>query len=137
MAHSTTSPQSAAGARVRWPYQGRPQLHLLLAAVPLVVGSFLPWLETGLLTFPGTAGPGLWTLCAGVVALAGAMAKRRVIVLGHAAVVAMAGVGLPVWQVARMARLVGWEGWFPGTGMFLVLVGGVASAVAAVRLARA
>lgn len=126
----------ATGVKPRWPYQGRPQLHLLLATVPLIVGSFLPWLETGLLTLPGTSGPGLWTLCAGVVGLAGAMLRRRTVVLGHAAAVAVVGIGLPVWQIARMFRLAGWGGWFPGSGMFLVAVGGIASAVAAVRLAR-
>lgn len=136
MSQGTSQPDTATSARARWPYQGRPQLHLLLAAVPVLIGSFLPWLETSLMTFPGTAGPGLWTLCAGVIALAGGMLKHRSLVLVHATIVAVAAIGLPVWQVARVLQLVGWGGWFPGTGMFLVVVGGVASATAAVRLAR-
>lgn len=109
---------------------------LLLGAFALIVGSFLPWLETGLLTFSGTAGPGLWTLCFGVIGIAGGLLRSRAVVLGHAIAVAVVALGLPAWQFARLLRLVGMSGWLPGTGMLLVIAGGVTSAVAAVRLAR-
>lgn len=109
---------------------------LLVGAAALIIGSFLPWLETGLLTFSGTAGPGLWTLCFGVIGLAGGMLRSRAVVLGHAVAVSVVALGLPAWQLVRLFRLVGASGWVPGTGMLLVTAGGVTSAVAAVRLAR-
>ncbi len=48
----------------------------------------------------------------------------------------MVAVGLPVWQLVHLYRLVGFGGWLPGMGLLLVLAGGVLAARAALRMTR-
>ncbi|QBI20627.1 hypothetical protein ER308_14375 [Egibacter rhizosphaerae] len=131
-----TPPQQSSAKRARWPWLGGGQLLLLIAAVPIAFGSFLPWLETALGSFNAIAGPGLATLAGAMLAVCGALLRRRGLALAHAIAAAGIGVGLPLWQVAHTYGLVGAQGWLPGGGMVLVFVGGLGAALAAHRMRR-
>jgi hypothetical protein len=135
MADSTPSDASAA-TRPRWPYQGTPQVLLLVAGLVATVASFLPWLET---PFGGASGAllgGTVTFYAAVFAVPGAMWRRRGIVLAHALILALPGIVVPLWRLAwAMRRLPGLgQAWLPGPGLVLVLISGCVAAYAAVRL---
>lgn len=115
------------------------QRRLLLASVLLILGGFLPWLYTFAGTVSGIRGAGLYTFYAGMLALAGALLPARwsAAALLQAVIVAIPGIVLPVWQVARMLTLVGTQGWAPGPGLVMTFGGGVLCAVAARDLHRA
>jgi len=102
----------------------------------VAIGSFRPWISTAIENISGARGPGLWTFYMAMLGLAGALlpARRHRLAGGHAAVMAVVCVVLPVWQLIHVANLVGFEGWMPGPGLVLVLGGGVLSGVAAYRL---
>lgn len=120
--------------RARWPYLGPPQLRLLLASFAILIGSFLPWVDTAFGTFTGMAGPGVWTFYAGIVGLAGALLRRRRLALTHAWVAGVACVALPVWQGARLLRLCEGGACVPATGLVLVLGAGVYACLQAHRM---
>lgn len=127
-----------AAARPRWPYAGPAQPMLLLGAVMIAFGSFLPWVSTPVGNLSGMAGPGLWTFSFGVIGVGGAFLRRRRIVLGHALAAGACGVALPAWQVARIMQIsattVSWGAVAPSTGLLIVLGGGVLALRAAWRL---
>ncbi|MEZ5216344.1 MAG: hypothetical protein R2705_20675 [Ilumatobacteraceae bacterium] len=104
---------------------------LLLAAGGMIIGSFLPWVQTGFGMYRGVAGAGLWTFYVGVLALAGALVPVRWVALGHALVAGAVAVSLPAWQFLRLFRRVGFTGWSPGTGLWVVFVAGIAALVSA------
>jgi len=106
------------------------------AVLMVVVGSFMPWVDTAVGEIIGARGAGLWTFYAAMLGLAGALVPSRRIAGVQGAVLAAAAIGLPVWQVVHLLNLVGFEGWMPGPGLVLVLGGGVLSGVAATRLLR-
>jgi hypothetical protein len=110
---------------------------LALAVLLVVVGSFLPWLyAAGGIAKSGILGPGLWTLYASFLGLAGVLLPYHRVGAVHAAIMAVAALALPVWQVVHVLGLVGWGGWTPGPGLVLVVAGGVVAASCAVRLVR-
>lgn len=122
---------SQTAARPRWPYvpgQGR----LLLAAVLLLVGPFLPWINLLGATpngFQGTS-VGQVVLGAGGIALAGSVVWKRVpVVVGHAVVAGLLGLVFPALQGAILLSVASdagglFQGIAPGTGMVVILFGG-------------
>lgn len=104
--------------------------------VLVLVGSFLPWLFTGLGAISGGRGPGLWTAYAAILGLAAVFMPWRRVAGVHAAVVAVVAMALPVWQLVHVIGLPGSGGWFPGPGLVVVFAGGVLAAAAAVKMFR-
>lgn len=101
---------------------------LLLASAGVIVGSFLPWIQTGLGTYQGFLGAGIYTFYAGVLGLAGALVPSAKLAMIQGAIMAAVAIALPVWQIARLLNLVGFSGWTPGVGLALVLLSGLYSA---------
>ena len=114
--------------------RSRSSRHLLGASLMILVGAFLPWIHTAAGNILGIHGPGLVTMYAAFLGIAGAIVRSPRVVSVHAALVAVPALVLPVWQVARFVSRVGFEGWMPGAGVVLTFGGGVLAAVAAVRL---
>lgn len=102
----------------------------------VVLGSFLPWIDTAVGSVSGARGAGLWTFYAAMLGLAGALVPMRRVAAVQAAVFALVAVAVPVWQVVHVLTLVGTGGWVPGPGLVLVLGGGVLAASAAAQLFR-
>lgn len=125
------SGSSSAVARRRWPRAGRGQRPLLGAAAMAALGAFLPWIYTGVGTVSGARGAGLWVFYAATLGLAGALVPSRMVAAVQASVLAVAAIGLPVWQVVHLFSLVGLQGWLPGPGLVLSLGAGVLAATAA------
>ena len=99
---------------------------MLVGGLIVVVGSLLPWVSTPFGSVSGTAGPGLWTLSAGFIAIAGALLPYRKVAIGHCLVPGFAAAAIVVWQVARLVNLSAttdsWGQLLPSIG--LVMVGG-------------
>lgn len=102
----------------------------------VVLGSFLPWIDTAVGSVSGARGAGLWTFYAAMLGLAAALVPMRRVAAVQAAVFALVAVAVPVWQVVHVLTLVGTGGWVPGPGLVLVLGGGVLAASAAAQLFR-
>ena len=136
MASQTSSSRSSASGTgaARRPRVDPARKMLGGAAAMVLLGSFLPWVDTALGAIMGARGAGLWTFYAAMLGLAGALVPSRRIGGVQAAVMSAAAVGLPTWQVVHLLTLVGFEGWMPGPGLVLVFGGGVLSGVAAYRL---
>jgi hypothetical protein len=135
-ASSTGSVASANGrARTRRP-KDPVRRRLAFAVVMVLIGSFLPWIYTALGSVSGARGAGLWTFYAATLGLAAALVPLRKLAAAQAALFAAVAVGLPLWQVLHLLRLVGAEGWFPGPGLVMVFGGGVLAGTAAWRLLR-
>ncbi len=96
-----------------------------LAVLMVILGSFLPWLDTAVGSISGARGPGLWTFYSAMLGMAGALVPYRRVAAAQAAVMGVVCVVLPVWQLVRALDLLGTEGWLPGPGIVLVLGGGV------------
>lgn len=92
-----------------------------------LTAALLPWVTTSFTTFWGLDGPGRWTLYAGFLGLAGAILRRPRLVTIHAAVLAAVAIGLPSWQMARLAALCPLGGCLPSIGLLLT---GLAGAMA-------
>jgi hypothetical protein len=101
------------------------QRQLLLAAALIVVGSFLPWVDTPFRDFSGMNGAGVWTFYAGVLALAGALVPSPRVAAVHALLAGVVAAALPVWQVARLVRLGIIGQAIPSIGLVIVLGAGV------------
>lgn len=124
-----------AGARTRTSVPGKGKL---LGAVAMVVlGSFMPWIDTLAGQVSGAGGAGLWTFYAAMIGLAGALVPVRALRLVQGGLLAVVAIGLPVWQVVHLLRLVGLSGWVPGPGLVLVFGGGVLAAFAVRAMATA
>ncbi len=104
---------------------------LLVAALLILVGAFLPWLATGAGNVSGVRGAGLWTMYAAVLGLAGAAVRSPRIAALHAAVLAAAALVLSLWQLVHVIGLVGFQGWIPGPGLVMTIGGGVLAVSAA------
>lgn len=112
------------------PGQGR----LLAACAMLVVGAFLPWLQTAAGPISGARGPGLWTFYASMLALAGGIVRHRMLAAAQGAVVGVVAVALPVWQLVHALDLLGTSGWMPAPGAVLTIGGGGLALAAAWQL---
>lgn len=133
-AEADGSTTRGAGGSRRWSHPR--QRLLLLVSAGVILGAFMPWIETGLGTYRGFAGPGPYLFYAGVLGLGAGLVPVRALAVVQGAVVAVAAVGLPVWQVVRLATRVGFEGWAPGLGLLLVLGCGVMATKVTIDLAR-
>jgi hypothetical protein len=144
----SSSVQRHAGERVRprWPYVGRPQILLLIAALVTMVASFLPWLDTGLFGAAsgvalsgGALADGMLTFYAGALAFPGVIWRSPRVVAAHLLVLGAAAIGVPGWRLAlALQHLPGFgQAWLPGVGMLLVIASGVAAFVALALLAPA
>lgn len=114
---------------------------MLFGGVLLAIGSVLPWVQSPLGSLSGLAGPGLWTLCAGVIAIAGALLPHRRVAMAHAALPGLAAMVLAAWQLARLVQISAstdsWGTLFPGIGLVLAGGGAVILIRAALRIHRA
>jgi hypothetical protein len=116
------SPQPASRGRARRSPASR---RLLIAALLILVGAFLPWLATGAGNVSGVRGAGLWTMYAAVLGLTGAAIRSHRLAALHAAVLAVVAIALPLWQVVHLVSLVGFAGWVPGPGLVMTVGGGI------------
>lgn len=132
---ASTSIIGARPHRTRWPYAGPDQLPLLLASLAVAVGSFLPWVMVGGLSMSGGHGPGLWTFYAASLGLAGALIRHRRLAVASATAAGSVAVGIAVWQVLHLVGRIGFQGWHPGVGLVIVLLGGIIALRSAWRLA--
>ncbi|HEX6197447.1 MAG TPA: hypothetical protein VFZ37_16140 [Jiangellaceae bacterium] len=106
---------------------------MLVGGLVAIVGSLLPWVSTPFGSLYGTGGPGLWTLSAGFLAVAGALMPMPRLALVHAAGAGLAIAVIVVWQVARLIDLsASTDSW----GQLLPSIGLVMAAGAAVILLR-
>ena len=124
--------------RRRWPYLGRPQGLLLVAGLVTMIASFLPWFDTAIGAMYGAAVGGLYTFCAGLIAVPGGFLRRRRVVVAHALILAVVGVGIPAWRLVWALRRLPALGtaWLPGVGLVLVLISGAIACWVAVSLMR-
>ncbi|MPY80752.1 MAG: hypothetical protein GEV04_20385 [Actinophytocola sp.] len=99
---------------------------MILGGLLMVVGSPMPWVSTPVGSLSGAAGAGLWTLCAGFLAIAGALIPRRRVAFVHAVIPGVAAALIVCWQLVRLVQIStstdAWGKLLPGIG--LVLVGG-------------
>ncbi len=109
---------------------------LFFASLGVIVGSFLPWVDTGFGSYAGFAGAGVYTFYAGVLGFAGALVPFHRLAVAQGVLVATVAVALPAWQLLRLVTLVGVSGWTPGMGLVLVLCCGIAAARATAQLVR-
>ncbi|SNR40891.1 hypothetical protein SAMN06265360_10565 [Haloechinothrix alba] len=123
-----------AGSRVL--HTGSPGM--LLGGLLLLVGSLLPWVSTPVGSLAGTVGPGLWTLCAGTLVIAGALLPYQRVALLHAVLPALVVATIVVWQLGRMIHISattgGWGQVLPGIGLVMVAGGAVIVLRAARRI---
>lgn len=127
---TTTAPHSNAsgGAPARRRILHRGSASMLIGGTLAVIGSVLPWVMTPVGSLSGTAGPGLWTLSAGFIAIAGALLPYRIVAITHCLLAGLGIAAIVAWQLARLAQLsITTESWgqlLPGMG--LVMAGGAA-----------
>ena len=129
--------EAPARVRSRWPYAGRPQLLLAIAAPATLIASFLPWLDTALLgPIYGASAGGLYTFYAGLIAFPGVIWRNPRVVAGHLLLLAVVDIAGPGWRFAwALRRLPGFgEAWLPSPGMLLLFVSGGVAAYAFVKL---
>jgi hypothetical protein len=96
-----------------------------LASAGVIIGSFLPWVDTGLGVYRGFAGGGVFTFYAGVLGLAGGLIPSRQMALVQGLVMSLVAIGVPLWQLGHLLTRVGFSGWTPGMGLVLVLGSGL------------
>ncbi|KIH99507.1 hypothetical protein LP52_06295 [Streptomonospora alba] len=111
-------------------------LRMIGGGLLLIIGAFTPWVSTPLGNLSAIAGPGLWLLCAGVIAVAGALLPHRRVAIAHALVPAAACGAIVLWQLGTIAyysaETATWGKMLPGAGMVIV-GGGVALLLTAAR----
>ncbi|GAA4432072.1 hypothetical protein GCM10023169_37390 [Georgenia halophila] len=125
MASTTSANAPAVRKRVFHPGS----LGMLLGGVLALVGSLLPWVMTPVGSLPGLAGPGLWTLSAAFIAIAGALLPYRKIAIGHCLAAGLAVAVIAGWQLGRLVYLSAitdaWGQMLPGIGLVMVSGGAV------------
>jgi hypothetical protein len=113
---------------------------MFVGGLLVAIGSLLPWVQTPAGSLSGTVGAGLWTLCAGTIALAGALLPYRRVALAHALIPGVVAAFFVLWQVARLIELSAatdtWGKLLPGIGLVMVGGGAVFLIRAAVRIWR-
>ncbi len=135
-----TSPNSEGGATAEEPrfnLWSHPKQKLLsLLSLGVIIGAFLPWLETPLGTFRGFAGPGLYLFYAGVIGLGAGLVPVRIMAIIQGAILSVTAIILPLWQVSKLLSKVGFTGWSPGIGMILILGCGFMAGRTVIEIAR-
>ena len=131
---SDNTPSNSAGVPTRRRLHPAQKL-LLMAAAGVIVGSFMPWVSLNMgAEFGGFTGAGLYTFYIGVLGLGGGLVPVRVLAVLQGLIMGTVAVALPVWQVVRLLRLVGFSGWFPGTGLIIVFASGCLALLATYRI---
>ncbi|EHR50806.1 hypothetical protein SacmaDRAFT_2564 [Saccharomonospora marina XMU15] len=101
-------------------------VRMIFGGLLMLVGSLMPWVSTPVGHLSGVAGAGLWTICAGTIAVAGALLPYRRVAFAHALLPGIVAAVLVGWQLLRIVQLSSstdsWGSLLPGIG--LVLVGG-------------
>lgn len=111
--------------RPRWPYFGPPQKRLLFAGFGIWIGTALPWFVFRPLGVTRYASPlaASWILWAGLMALAGAMARWRMVALVSAVMGGGTALYIGFWQMLLILQRCGFDTrlqCFPGPGVVLV-----------------
>lgn len=108
----------------------------MAAGAFMALGGWLPWLYTNVGAVSGAVGGGLWVFYVAMLAFAGGLVPPtlRKLASVQALICGVVGIGLPVWQVVHVLRLVGTEGWLPGPGLVMSAFGGVLALIAARQL---
>ena len=115
----------APAKRPRWPYFGAPQKRLVFAGFGIWIGLALPWFIFRPLGISRYASPlaASWVLWAGLMVLAGAVARWHLLAL----LSALAGGGTAFffgfWQMLVILQRCGFDfqlQCFPGPGVFIV-----------------
>lgn len=100
---------------------------MIVAGLLTIVGSLLPWVMTPFGSLSGTAGPGLWTLSAGFIAIAGAVLPFRKVAIVHCLGPGVAIAAIALWQVARLVQVSAttgaWGQVLPGMGLVMAAGG--------------
>lgn len=114
-----------AANRPKWPYFGAPQKRLVLAGFGIWVGTALPWFIFRPLGITRHASPlaASWVLWAGLMVLAGAVARWRLLALVSALVGGGTALTLAFWQMLLIFQRCGFDTQLecvPGPGVFLV-----------------
>ncbi|MFY1695138.1 MULTISPECIES: hypothetical protein [unclassified Solwaraspora] len=113
-------------------------LGMIVGGLLALVGSLLPWVITPFGSLSGAAGPGLWTLCAGFIAIAGALLPYRKVAIAHSLLPGLAVAVIVGWQVARLIYLSSitdsWGQLMPGIGMVMAAGGAVVLLRTGIRL---
>ncbi|MEU5554396.1 MULTISPECIES: hypothetical protein [unclassified Micromonospora] len=121
----TASP--AAPVRRRILHAG--SLGMLVGGLLVLVGSVLPWVITPFGSINGAAGPGLWTLSVGFLAIAGALLPYRKVAIAHSLIPGVTVALIVGWQAARLISLSAstgaWGQLMPGIGMVMAAGGTV------------
>ena len=120
----------------RWPYYPG-QLQLLLAGGALLFGSALPWAYVlgNLLSAAPLAL--MWTVWAGIVTVAAAVAPWRSAVLFSAFAGGATAVAFALWQTGRIVNVCSLSfDCLPGPGIGFLLAGGLAALHSAVQILR-
>lgn len=111
--------------RPRWPYFGSPQRRLLLAGFGIWFGTALPWFVFRPLGLSRHASPvaASWVLWAGLMLLAGAVARWRSLALISAVAGGTTALALASWQLFVILQRCGIDvhlQCIPGPGLFVV-----------------
>jgi hypothetical protein len=111
--------------RPRWPYFGPPQKRLVFAGFAIWIGLALPWFIFRPLGIARYASPlaASWILWAGLMAMAGAMARWRLLALISALLGGGTALYIGFWQMLLILRRCGFDlqlQCFPGPGVLIV-----------------
>ena len=134
-----TSKRPVPAQKPRWPYFGLTQKRLLFAGFGIWIGTALPWLILRPLGITRYASPlaASWLLWAGLMALAAAVARWRIVALVSALLGGGTALVLSGWQLLLILDRCGIDLRFdcvPGPGLFLVIVAAVVVLVQGRRL---
>jgi hypothetical protein len=127
--------RAKAGEQRRWPYFAA-QRTFLYAGLGIIIGAFLPWaliLGQGLGASPMARA---WTLWAGLMILAGTMAKWRPLVISSGLLGGGAAVYFSLWQTSKIVSTCFSAQCLPGPGLGLLLFGGGAAVWWSYRMIR-
>jgi len=125
-----TSKRPVPTQKRRWPYFGVAQKRLLFAGFGIWVGTGLPWFIFRPLGLTRYASPlaASWLLWAGLMALAGAVARWRILALASAVLGGGTALVLSGWQLLVILDRCGIDlrlECVPGPGLFLILAAAV------------
>lgn len=128
---ATGKKSSTPAERPRWPYFGPPQKRLVFAGFAMWIGLALPWFIFRPLGISRYASPlaASWVLWAGLMAMAGAMARWRLLALISTLLGGGTALYISFWQMLLILQRCGFDlqlQCFPGPGVLLVQVTAVA-----------
>jgi len=122
---ATRKKDPTSGKRARWPYFGPPQKRLVFAGFAIWIGTALPWFVFRPLGITRYASPlaASWILWAGLMAMAGAMARWRLVALISALLGGGTALYIGFWQMLLILQRCGFDArlqCFPGPGVFVI-----------------